>query len=91
MKLLKFSGTYFSHNNTIKGESNFLKVICNMHIVLKLWQFRDLTLKGRIVVFKSLAISKVVFQALIVTVPSHIIKAIKTIQTFSLWNTLIPK
>ena len=33
--------------------------------VLNLWQYGNLTLEGRIVVFKSLAVSKIVFEALI--------------------------
>ena len=71
----KILGTCFSHNNTIKEDSNFLKVLSNVKTVLKLWGLWNLTLEGRIVVFKSLATSKIVFQALIATVPSHFIKA----------------
>ena len=79
IEAIKILGTYFTCNNTIKEESNFLKVVSNVQTVLKLWRFRNVTLEGRIVVFKSLAILKIVFQALISTVPSHIIKALKTI------------
>ena len=59
----------------------FFKVFSNVQTVLKLWQFRNLTFEGRIVVFKCSAISKIVFQALIATAPSHINKALETIQT----------
>ena len=45
-----------------------------MKSVLKLWQFQNLTREGRLVVFKILAISKIVFQALIAAVSSHVIK-----------------
>ena len=51
---------------------------------------RNLTLDGRIVVFKGLAISKIIFQALIATVPSHI-KTLETIRTSFLWNNTNPK
>ena len=78
---VKILGTYFSYSNTIKEESNFLKVVSNVSTVLKLWRFRNLTLEKRIVVFKSLAISKIIFQLLIATVPSHITEAFETIQT----------
>ena len=81
MKLLKIQ-ILTSYNNTIKQESNFLKIVSNVQTVLELWRFRNLTLEGRIVIFKSLAISKIVFQALIAPVPSHIIKSLGTIQTF---------
>ena len=60
--------------------------------VLRPWRFRNLTLEGRLIVFKSFTISKIVFQALIATVPSHTIKALETIQiSFFYGITLIPK
>ena len=54
--------------------------------LLKLWRFLNLTLEGRTVIFKSLVISKIVFEVLIAAVRSHIIKALKTIQSSFLWN-----
>ena len=59
--------------------------------MLNLCRHGNLTLEGRIVVFKSLAIPKIVFQALIAPVPIHIIKTLKTIQTSFLWNNSNPK
>ena len=41
---------------------------------------RTLTLEGRIVIFKTIAISKIVFQAFITTVPKHIFNELKKIQ-----------
>ena len=84
-------GTYFSYSRKIKEECNFLKIVSNVLSVLNLWRYRDLILEGRIVVFKSLAISKIVFQALIAPVPTHVIKALETIQTSFLWNNSNPK
>ena len=49
----KILGTYFSYNNRIKEECNFLKIVSNVRTVLKLWRLRNLTLEERIVVFKS--------------------------------------
>ena len=57
-----------------------------MKTVLILQRFGNFTLEGRMVFFKSLAISKIVFEALIAAVPRHIIKALETIQTSFLWN-----
>ena len=59
--------------------------------MLNLWRNRKLTVEGRIVVFKSLTISKIVFQALIAPVPTHVIKALETIQTSFLGNISNPK
>ena len=83
---IKIIGTYFSYNSRTKGECNFLKIVSNVQSVLNLWRYRNLTLEGRIVVFKGLAISKIIFQALIAPVLTHIIKALEAIQTSFLWN-----
>ena len=80
-KAIKILGTYFSYNSRIKEECNFLKIVCNVQSVLKLCRFRNLALVGRIVVFKSSAISNMIFQALMAPVPTHVIKALETIQT----------
>ena len=90
-EVIKILGTYFSYNSRVKEECNFLKIISNVQSGLNLWQYRNLTLEGQIVVFKSLAISKIVFQALIAPVPTHVIKALETIQTSFLWNNSNPK
>ena len=51
-----------------------------MKRVLKIWKMRRLTLEGKIVIFKTIAISKIVFQAFITTVPKHIASELKKIQ-----------
>ena len=73
---IKILGNYFSYNSRIKEVYDFLKIVPNEKSVLKPWRFRNLTLKGRIVVFKSLAISKIIFQALIAPVPTQVRKAL---------------
>ena len=40
-----------------------------MQRVLKIWKMRRLTLEGKIGILKTIAISKIVFQAFIITVP----------------------
>ena len=76
----------------MKEESNFPKIVSNVKTVLKLWRFRNLILEGRIVVFKSLVISKIISQAPIETIPSHIIKDLETMQvSFFCNNTTNPR
>ena len=49
---------------------------------------RNLTLEKKIVIFKTLAISKIVFQSVITTVPRHIVNGVeKTQKTFLLKNS----
>ena len=88
---IKILGTYILYNSWIKEESNFLKIVSNVQSVLNLRRYWNLTLEGRIVVFKSSAISKIAFQALIAPAPTHESKALVTIQTSFLWNNSNPK
>ena len=60
---IKSLGAYFSYNQKIK-DKNVYNIISNMQGVLNLWTMRNLTLEGRMVVFKTFAISKIVFPAL---------------------------
>ena len=69
-------------------EWNFLEIVSNAQSVLKLWQFRNLILDGRIVFLKGFAISKIVFQALMAPVAIHLMK---TIRASFLWNNFNSK
>ena len=77
---LKMLGTYFSYNEKLKEEKNFYKIVTDMQRVLKIWKMRRLTLEGKIVIFKTIAISKIVFQTFITTVPKHNFNELKKIQ-----------
>ena len=52
---------------------NFQSHIVKTESVLRLWRMRNLTIEGKVLVFKSLAISKLVHLSLITTVPHAII------------------
>ena len=70
---LKILGTQFSYNEKLKEEKNFYTAVTNIQRVLKIWKMRNLTLKGKIVIFKTLAIAKIFFQSLITPIPRHIV------------------
>ena len=61
---LKILGTHFSYNEKLKEEKNFYKIVTDMQRVLKIWKMRRLTLEGKIVIFKTIAISKKFFKHL---------------------------
>ena len=88
---IKILGTYFSYNSRIKEECDFHKIVANVQSALNLWRYRKLSLEKLIVVFKSLRISKMVFQALIAPVSTHVIKVLEKIQISFLWNNSNPK
>ena len=55
-----------------------------MQRLLKIWNMKKLTLEGKIVVFKTIVISKIVFQAFITTVSRHIVIEQKNTKSFFL-------
>ena len=68
---LKILGTHFSYNEKLKEEKKIYKTVIDIQRVLKIWKMRNITLEGKIVIFKGIAISETVFQSFI-TVPKHI-------------------
>ena len=52
---------------------------------------RNLTLDGRIFIFKTLAISKIVFLALLTKIPHQVVNELEEIQKSVLWKDSSPK
>ena len=64
----------------------FLEVVEKIENVLSIWRWRNLSLSGKITVFKSLAFSKIIFISYLNEVPTTIIKKIEQIQRDFIWN-----
>ena len=86
---LKILGVHFSCNE--KHEVNFQSHIVKIESVLRLWRMRNLTIEGKVLVFKSLAISKIIHLSLITTVPHTIINQLNNIQKTSYGTEKIQK
>ena len=69
---IKILGVYFSYNQEIKDDKNFYNIIANIQGALNLWRIRNLISEGRIVLFKTFAISKIVFLALLTKIPYQV-------------------
>ena len=48
------------------------KTVTDIQRVLTLWEIRKLTLEEKLVIFKTIVISKIVFQSFITTIRRHI-------------------
>ena len=57
---------------------------------MKLWKLRNLSIEGRIVVFKSLAISKLTHLALVTEIPTSTINLLTKIQMEFIWKGKTP-
>ena len=60
-------------------QNNFITTIKKIQQVLRLWTSRALTLGRRIMIFKTLAISNIIYLALITNVPKVIVEELRKI------------
>ena len=77
---------HFSYNINLRDETNFTDTVKKIETLLRVWCQRSLTLEGKITIFKTLAISKIVYTAYLSSVPNYVIKELKKIQNHFLWN-----
>ena len=58
---MKILGTCFSYNQKVKEEANFLRPILSIQSLRKFLKMRNLTNERKIAIFKTLALSKIMF------------------------------
>ena len=92
---IKILGIHYSCNKLLENDENFRKYIAKIENVLKPWRARNLSLEGKITVFKSLALSKITHLALAKTIPPSqrpsIIDQLNKTQKNFISNGLNPK
>ena len=88
---IKILGTHFSYNEKLKEERNICLIIANIQRVLKLWKLRNLTLEGKTLIFKTLALSKIIFQAFVTPIPIYVVTELEKIQKSFLWENSTSK
>ena len=88
---IKIVGTHYSYDKALQENKNYTAVIESIHNTLRVWKFWNLTLEGKIILFKSLAISKITYQTLMSLVPKYLIEELENIQLDFLWDGNKPK
>ena len=68
------------NNDKLEIQENFKKHIIKIEKNLRIWSMIDLSIAGKITVFKTLAISKIVHLALVKTIPNSIIQELGKIK-----------
>ena len=77
---IKIAAIHFSGNEEKWNQKFFIESITKIQNVLEVWLMHCLTLEGKIVVFKTLAISNIVFPSLISNIPTEVISELERIQ-----------
>ena len=77
---VKILGVHLSYNKKLEYEMNFQSHIIKIESALRVWRMRNVIIEGKVLVFKSLAISKIVHLSLITTVLHAIINQLNNIK-----------
>ena len=88
---VKILGVHYSYNKNILHSRNFTTVIKKIEKVLQIWKSRSLSLSGKIVIFKTLAISKIVYISYMSSVPEDILALLESVHKDFIWNGKNPK
>ena len=89
--IVKILGIYYSYNEKLEIQENFKRHFIKIKKNSRIWRMRDLSIPGKITVFKTLAISKIVHLALVKTITNSIIQELNKIQKEFMWKTGNPK
>jgi len=88
---VKGLGVHFSHDITAAENENFKPVIESIKNKYKIWKMRNLSLTGRILIAKTLGLSKILFLCGVIHVPPWVIKEINTLTFNFVWNSKVDK
>ena len=72
MAQIRVLGNFISFNDLVANQLNFLNIIPIVKDLLGIWKQRNITIVGKIQVFKSLIFSKLVYVATMNAVPKTI-------------------
>ena len=88
---IKILGFHYSYNTELASDKNFVSVIKKIITTLRIWKLRKLTLQGKITIFKTLAISKIIYIASIATIPINLTRELEKIHKDFIWDSKTPK
>ena len=76
---IKILGVFFSCDKNLQLEKNFRKTTLSIERIFKLWTRRNLRLGVKIIIFKTLVLSKITFLAQVLVIASLFIDTIQQI------------
>ena len=86
----KALGVWFSENQEKVIELNLEERINKLSTILNIWRPRNLSLKGKITIIKTLAIQQIQFLFNMIYIPDNVVKKIEEFVYNFLWNSKPP-
>ena len=62
---IKVLGVHISYKKKLKDSKHFCDMVKNIYNLIQLWRMRHLSLEGKVTIFKSLALSQILYLALL--------------------------
>jgi len=87
----KALGVHFCKSNSDARQENFIDKLKNIQITLNIWLQRNLSMKGKITVLRSLVIPKLLYLCSNLYVPDEYIKQVQELTFKFLWGYKPPK
>ena len=84
-------GIFNSYDTDLMEKLNFLDKLKGLKDVLNLWECRGLSLAGRILIFKSLSLSKLLYASTMKCLPKQMLDQLNTLQKSFIWSNRKPK
>ena len=88
---IKILGVYYSYDKSLENQKNFINLVLKIEKLLRLWMMRNLSIAGKITVYKTLAISKIAHLALVKIIPISTILELDKIKKYFIWKNSNPK
>jgi exonuclease III len=83
---IRYLGIWFTKDKILKEYKNYRHKIEKIENLLKIWKQRDLSLKGKITVLKSLAVSQLIFPLTMLVASEEVVKEVENLLYNFLWN-----
>ena len=84
-------GTAFSYNCNLCESENFTSKINKLQKLFNIWSQRDLSLYGRILITKTLGLSKLIYSSACVQTPTQVSEIVNKLVVNFIWNGKKPK
>ena len=84
-------GTAFSYNRNLCETENFTSKINKLQKLFNIWSQRDLSLYGRILIAKTLGVSKLIYSSACVQTPAQVADIVNKLVVNFIWNGKKPK
>ena len=88
---IKILGVYYSYHKNFENQEHFINGFLKIERLLRLWRMRNLSIAGKIIIFKIFAISEIVHLALVKVIPNSVILEFNKIKKYFIWKNGNPE